>query len=145
MSFNPFDRGHALSRRRFVQGLAAGGIVAGLGFPRPGGASPGVGRQPVLTGTDFDLAIGEMPVNITGRTRTAVTVNQSLPAPLLRWREGTTVELRVRNALPPGSIHGDQTSIHWHGMILPANMDGVPGISFNGIQPGSPSDLLLKR
>jgi CopA family copper-resistance protein len=138
MLFNPFHRGALAqpSRRHFVQGLVAGGVVAGLGLPRPGGASPGVGRQPALTGTDFDLVIGESSVNFTGRTRTAITVNQSLPAPLLRWREGTTVELRVRNALPPGSMHGHETSIHWHGMILPANMDGVPGISFKGIGPG---------
>jgi CopA family copper-resistance protein len=75
-------------------------------------------------------------VDFTGRTRTAITVNGSLPAPLLRWREGTTVNLRVTNALPPGSIHGHQTSIHWHGILLPANMDGVPGLSFAGIGRG---------
>jgi CopA family copper-resistance protein len=122
------------SRRRFVQGLATGGVLAALG-PWPGRASPGM-RQRVLTGTEFDLRIGEMPVNFTGATRTAITVNNSLPAPLLRWREGTTVNLRVTNALPPGSLHGHETSIHWHGILLPANMDGVPGISFNGIGRG---------
>ena len=127
----------AFSRRRFVQGLAAGGVVAGLGtwsstawssVPQVPGA--------VLSGTDFDLAIGESPVNFTGRTRPAITVNGRLPAPLLRWREGTTVNLRVRNMLPAGSAHGDTTSIHWHGIILPANMDGVPGLSFDGIRRG---------
>ena len=75
-------------------------------------------------------------MNFTGRTRTAITVNGSLPAPLLRWREGTTVNLRVSNALPLGSMHGHETSIHWHGILLPANMDGVPGLSFNGIHRG---------
>ena len=118
-------------RRRFVQGLAAGGALAAFGWPRFGAAA-----APVLTGTDFDLSIGESPVNFTGRTRIGVAVNGSLPAPTLRWREGTTVELRVRNALPPNSIHGRQTSIHWHGILLPANMDGVPGMSFDGIGPG---------
>ena len=122
------------SRRRFVQGLAAGGAVAGLGlWPKPGRAWNGPGQGQVLTGTEFDLAIGETPMNFTGRVRPAITVNGSLPAPLLRWREGTTVNLRVRNALPAGSIHGDTTSIHWHGILLPADMDGVPGLSFDGI------------
>ena len=120
-------------RRRFVQGLALGGAVAGLGlWPRAGRANSSTG-VPVLAGTDFDLVIGETPMNFTGRTVPAVTVNGSLPAPLLRWREGTTVTLRVRNALPHGSVHGHQASIHWHGILLPANMDGVPGLSFDGI------------
>ncbi|HOU64911.1 MAG TPA: copper resistance system multicopper oxidase, partial [Thermomonas sp.] len=125
------------SRRRFVQGLAAGGAVAGLGFwPRPGWALKGPGTPHVLSGTEFDLTIGETPMNFTGRTRTAITVNGSLPAPILRWKEGTTVNLRVANALPAGSIHGHMTSVHWHGILLPANMDGVPGMSFAGIHRG---------
>jgi CopA family copper-resistance protein len=125
------------SRRRFVQGLAAGGVVAGLGWwPGSGLASPRTGNPEVLAGTDFHLTIGEMPVNFTGATRPAIVVNGSLPAPVLRWREGTTVNLRVGNALPAGSIHGDSTSIHWHGILLPANMDGVPGLSFDGIGRG---------
>jgi CopA family copper-resistance protein len=124
------------SRRRFVQGLAAGGAVAGLGlWPRASWAIKG-GHQDVLAGTEFDLTIGQTVMDFTGRTRPAVTVNGSLPAPLLRWREGTTVNLRVTNALPVGSVHGHQTSIHWHGILLPANMDGVPGISFAGIGRG---------
>jgi CopA family copper-resistance protein len=53
-----------------------------------------------------------------------------LPAPVLRWKEGTTVTLRVTNTLPVTS------SIHWHGILLPAEMDGVPGLSFTGIAPG---------
>ncbi len=125
------------SRRRFVQGLAAGGAVASLGlWPKPIWALKGPGNPNVLSGTEFDLTIGETPMNFTGRTRTAITVNGSIPAPLLRWREGTAVTLRVSNALPPDSIHGHETSIHWHGILLPANMDGVPGLSFKGIQRG---------
>jgi CopA family copper-resistance protein len=125
------------ARRRFVQGLAAGGVVAGLGlWPRPGHAGQADGQPQVLSGTDFHLTIGEMPVNFTGRTRPAITVNGSLPAPLLRWREGTTVTLRVTNALPADSPFGHDTSIHWHGILLPANMDGVPGLSFDGIRRG---------
>src|SRR3546814_19414336 len=55
-------------------------------------------------------------------------------APILRWREGDTVNLYVSNALPPNSIHGHDTSIHWHDILLPPNMDGVPGISLDGIR-----------
>ena len=122
------------SRRRFVQGLAAGGAIASLGsWAQPVWAQQSAGQLKVLSGTEFDLAIGETPMNFTGRTRPAITVNGSLPAPTLRWREGDTVSLRVSNRLPRGSIHGHSTSIHWHGILLPANMDGVPGMSFDGI------------
>lgn len=127
-----FPSSSGVSRRRFVQGLAVGGVATAFGWPRFGLAAP----SPVLTGTDFDLVIDELPVNFTGRTRVGVAVNGSVPAPTLRLREGTSVELRVRNALPRNSIHSRTTSIHWHGMILPANMDGVPGMSFDGIAPG---------
>ena len=121
----------ALSRRRFVQGLAFAGLAGGSGLLRmPALASPG-SMPGVLTGTDFDLAIGASEVNITGRARQAITVNGQLPAPLLRWREGDTVTLRVANRLASAP-----TSIHWHGILLPANMDGVPGMSFDGIAPG---------
>ncbi|MEQ7780283.1 copper resistance system multicopper oxidase [Xanthomonas hortorum] len=128
---------HKPSRRRFVQGLAAGGAAVSLGlWPKSSWALKGPGNSNVLSGTEFDLTIGETPMNFTGRTRPAITVNGSIPAPLLRWREGTTVNLRVSNALPADSIHGHETSIHWHGILLPANMDGVPGLSFAGIHRG---------
>ena len=106
------------SRRTFVKGLAIGGAVAGLGVWRPSAwASTDVGRQPtVLSGTDFDLTIGETLMNFTGSPRFAVTVNGAIPAPTLRWREGDTVTLRVANTLR------EDTSIHWHGILLPANM-----------------------
>ncbi|MDH1631084.1 copper resistance system multicopper oxidase [Pseudomonas mosselii] len=119
------------TRRTFVKGLGAATALAGLGLWRPL-AQAAEGRLPLhdLSGQQFDLFISQTPVNITGRPRTAQTINASLPGPQLRWREGDTVTLRVRNRL-------DQpTSIHWHGIILPANMDGVPGLSFAGIEPG---------
>ncbi len=124
------------SRRRFVQGLAAGGAIAGMGLWPRGGWAANPAAMPVLTGTDFDLRIGETPMDFTGRVRPAITVNGSLPGPILRWREGDTVTLRVANSLPAGTVHGNTSSIHWHGVLLPANMDGVPGISFDGIQRG---------
>lgn len=119
------------TRRTFVKGLAAGGLLGGLGLWRtPVWAITSPGEPQVLTGTDFDLSIGETPVNITGNPRTAMAINGGIPGPLLRWREGDTVTLRVRNKLRV------DTSIHWHGILLPANMDGVPGLSFHGIEPG---------
>ena len=129
--------GFPVSRRLFVQGLAAGGVIAGTAaWPRSLWALKSDGEQAVLAGTSFDLVVGETAMNFTGRTRPAITVNGSLPAPVLRWREGTMVELRVRNGISRSSGRTQQTSIHWHGILLPANMDGVPGVSFNGIGPG---------
>ncbi|MDI2144771.1 MULTISPECIES: copper resistance system multicopper oxidase [unclassified Pseudomonas] len=119
------------SRRTFVKGLAAGGLLGGLGLWRtPVWALNSPGQLNELNGTDFELFIGETPVNFTGKPRTAMTINGGVPGPLLRWREGDTVTLRVRNRLKA------DTSIHWHGILLPANMDGVPGLSFHGIEPG---------
>ncbi|MDM3884392.1 copper resistance system multicopper oxidase [Pseudomonas sp. BCRC 81390] len=118
------------TRRSFVKGLAATGLLGGLGMWRtPVWAVTSPGQANVLTGTEFDLYIGELPVNFTGAKRTAMAINGSVPGPILRWREGDTVTLRVRNRLQ------QDTSIHWHGIILPANMDGVPGLSFHGIAP----------
>ncbi|MGV8268278.1 multicopper oxidase domain-containing protein, partial [Pseudomonas aeruginosa] len=93
-------------------------------------AQSGSGRPSELTGTEFNLEIGETPANLTGAPRIATTVNGTLPAPTLRWREGDRVTLRVTNRLR------EDTSIHWHGIILPTEMDGVPGLSFPGIAPG---------
>jgi CopA family copper-resistance protein len=118
------------SRRTFVKGLAVGAAAASVGWPRQATAQGMRVGQAVLSGSQFDLTIGEAAANITGRPRTALTINGSLPGPLLRWREGDTVTLRVANTLD------EETSIHWHGILLPANMDGVPGLSFQGIHPG---------
>jgi CopA family copper-resistance protein len=121
-----------VSRRTFVKGLAVGGAAAGLGLwraPALAQGNPPVGWT-ALSGTEFDLRIGETPMNFTGSPRVAFTVNGSVPAPTLRWKEGDTVTLRVANTL------AEDASIHWHGILLPANMDGVPGLSFHGIRPG---------
>ncbi len=94
-------------------------------------ALEGGDRPRVLAGSEFDLAIARSSVEIGGRSRRATTVNGTLPGPILRWREGDTVTLRVANRMDEAS------SIHWHGIVLPSNMDGVPGLSFDGIAPGS--------
>ena len=117
----------ALSRRRFLTSVGAGAFVLGAARNLTWAQSA---PRAVLSGTEFDLALGELPVNFTGKARVGTVVNGQIPAPLLRWREGDTITLRVANRLPvPGSIH-------WHGMIVPADMDGVPGLSFDGIPSG---------
>lgn len=122
------------ARRRFVRGLVAGGVMIGLS-PWLRAAAQGLsdtrtGAAPVLSGTNIDLVVAESPVNFTGKPRMATTINGSIPAPTLKLREGDTVTIRVTNRLR------EATSIHWHGIILPYQMDGVPGISFPGIPPG---------
>jgi len=132
--FRSASGAYGRSRRRFVQGLAGSALAAvgarhfGWAAAAGSAAAPDVGA--VLSGTEFDLEIGALAVNFTGQPGMATTVNGRLPAPLLRWREGDAITLRVSNRL------SNPSSIHWHGMILPADMDGVPGLSFNGIGPG---------
>ena len=121
------------SRRRFVQGLAGGALAVAnarhFSWAAGGPATAGDAGA-VLSGTEFNLEIGALAVNFTGQPGIATVVNGRLPAPLLRWREGDSITLRVSNRLSA------PTSIHWHGMIVPADMDGVPGLSFDGIGPG---------
>jgi CopA family copper-resistance protein len=121
-----------MSRRRFVTGAAAGSTLLGLGLSAnsSSAATSTLRSMPTLRGTSFDIDIGYRQMNFTGRERTATTFNGSVPGPVLRWQEGERVTLRVTNNLAHDS------SIHWHGMILDAKMDGVPGISFYGIRPG---------
>jgi FtsP/CotA-like multicopper oxidase with cupredoxin domain len=136
---NQFKKALPLSRRRFVQGLAVGGVLLATGAfagrtlsaPSDMAIAPSTGTAPVLSGTDFELVIDTSAVNYTGKLGTATTVNGSIPAPTLHWREGDTVTIRVVNRLQ------EATSIHWHGIILPFDMDGVPSISFDGIPAGT--------
>ena len=121
-------------RRRFVQGLIAGGVFAAfpsvLQASSPFASVTLTGTAPVLSGKVIELVIDESPVNFTGVVRMATTINGSIPAPTLRLVEGDEVTIKVTNNLKVPS------SIHWHGIILPFQMDGVPGISFKGIMPG---------
>jgi len=126
------DRGvFPVSRRRFVQGLAAGGTFAALEW---GGLRAfGEAEQhmpPILSGMHFDLTIDTLPVNYTGKRSVATAVNGSVPGPILRWKEGDSITIAVTNRLK------EPTSIHWHSIRLPSDMDGVPGLSFPGIAPG---------
>ncbi|MDE3152828.1 MAG: copper resistance system multicopper oxidase [Gemmatimonadota bacterium] len=123
-----------LTRRQFVHGLAAGTALAAVPswlIAPPHGRPRGMqGALTDLRGTTFDLAIERASVNVTGRAREGTLVNGLLPGPVLHWREGDAVTVRVTNRL------GVPSSIHWHGILVPAGMDGVPGVSFAGIAPG---------
>ncbi len=123
-----------VSRRRFVQGLAGSSallVSAARGFSRNSASALGSpSMPPALSGPDFHLTIDETRVNFTGVVRTAITVNGRVPGPTLRMRQGDLVTMHVTNRLH------SPTSIHWHGLIVPADMDGVPGLSFAGIAPG---------
>jgi CopA family copper-resistance protein len=118
-----------VSRRSFLQTAAAFGAASLL--PSWARSAP-AGNKGVfeLAGNEFDLAVGHTAVEISGRSGHAVTINGTLPGPLLRFREGEKLTLRVRNELE------EDTSVHWHGLLVPFQMDGVPGVSFPGIEPG---------
>jgi len=105
-----------ISRRRLLQGAGALAACSTL--------------RPCLAGDRFDLDVTEIPVEIGGRKAIGTALNGSVPAPILRWREGDTVSLSVTNRLKV------PTSLHWHGIRTPSAMDGVPGLSFAGIAPG---------
>ena len=88
-------------------------------------------KVPILTGKEFDLYVSEKMITVNGKSSMATLINDSLPAPTLKMQEGDTVTIRVHNQL------NESTSIHWHGLLVPFEMDGVPGISFDGIPAGS--------
>lgn len=123
-----------ISRRTFIGYTATLGAVAGMSTILPPYAFAGFNERDILepTGVDniLDLTISEFPIEIDGKKSTAIGINGSVPGPLIRLKEGEDVLLRVTNNLK------EDTSIHWHGILLPFNMDGVPGVSFNGIKPG---------
>lgn len=122
-----------MSRRQFIQSLTVtGAAISSHSWGKPlsdiASATTSLPNKE-LSGNTFDLHVGYQQVNFSGKPRIAITVNQSLPAPLLRMQEGDTVTIHVHNHLQ------QDTSIHWHGLLLPYQMDGVPGISFDGIKP----------
>ncbi len=125
---------HITSRRALLKtGMlgAAGLSLSGL-FPAwAQSGSPGIAPDmPTLSGDNIALSIGRTPFTVGGRTGHAITVNGTLPAPLIRLQEGQIARLAVTNTLD------EDSSIHWHGLLLPFQMDGVPGVSFPGIAPG---------
>jgi len=124
-----------ITRRDFIKTAGAGLFLAGLRctLPLPSWASSAEsGIQKLSPRRRYDLTIGYSPLRIDGRKGTATAVNGSVPGPLVHLREGDDVVLNVTNAL----MDTAHASIHWHGLLVPFRMDGVPGVNFNGIQPG---------
>ena len=126
---------HPIDRRAVLRAAALGGLGLGLAPLFPAWAQTGSAGiradMTTLTGPDIKLTVDRSRFTVGGRTGDAVTVNGTIPAPLVRLREGQNVRIAVENRL-----RDEDTSIHWHGFILPFQMDGVPGISFPGIPPG---------
>ena len=122
-----------LSRRHLIRSTAA--LAAASALPMPAWARgtslvhamKGFGE---VSGDDIELAIGNHHFATGGRSGHAVAVNGTVPGPLIRLREGQTARLNVTNNLE------EDSSIHWHGLLLPFQFDGVPGVSFPGIRPG---------
>ncbi|HEY6528032.1 MAG TPA: copper resistance system multicopper oxidase [Cellvibrionaceae bacterium] len=120
----------SVSRRSFVLGASTTLALTSLPSPSPMMAEAAA-SVPVLSGNFFELRIGYQKVNFTGTERIATTVNGLLPGPTLRWKEGERVTIRVTNTLK------EDSSIHWHGIILPSSMDGSPGFDSEAIKPGA--------
>ncbi len=134
-----------MNRRTFIRSSAALSALAGMQALLPGWARalPGGGpalapaRPPALEPTrrtgrrvEYDLAIGRTPFEVGGRRASAITLNGTVPGPLIRLQEGEEAVLRYTNKLE------ENTSIHWHGILLPNRMDGVPGVTYPGVAPG---------
>ena len=122
-----------IDRRAFIGGGAAFAAAAGLQPAWAKTVSHGLAAksQGTLTGEDIRMTVSDLSFQVDGKTAHAVGINGTIPAPLLRLKEGQNVRISVDNRLD------EDTSIHWHGLIVPFQMDGVPGISFPGIRARS--------
>jgi CopA family copper-resistance protein len=124
-----------LSRRLLLKRAAALGLLAAVERLVPSyawaGATNVAADTAQLSGTVIDLTIAETLFRLAGRTGMAMTINGTIPGPVIRLKEGEPATLRVTNRME------ESTSIHWHGLLLPPAMDGVPGVSFAGIEPGA--------
>ena len=122
-----------IGRRRLLKAGALGAAGAGMAGLYPAWArsvSHGLAAKGsnTLTGNDIRLTVAAAEFNVNGRAGHAIALNGTIPAPLVRLKEGERVRLTVDNQLD------EDTSIHWHGLIVPFEMDGVPGVSFPGIK-----------
>ena len=121
----------SINRRAFLAGGAAAVGAAGLypAWAKPVSAGVAAKGSGIQSGNDLAISIAHRSFRVDGRIGHAVAMNGTIPGPLIRLKEGETVRIAVRNEL------GEDTSIHWHGLIVPFQMDGVPGVSFPGIKP----------
>ena len=122
-----------IDRRMFIGAAAGGGSIAALSAWFPAWAQPvssGIAAPlPTVSGTDITLRIARQTMRVDGKASRAIGINGTVPAPLIRLKQGQTARLKVVNDLD------EDSSIHWHGLLLPFEMDGVPGVSFPGIKP----------
>ena len=120
-----------ISRRTFVKGVVASALALSTSSNLQANSTIKTRVETAeLHGKEFFLTIDKTLVNITGESAVATLVNGMISGPTLRWREGDEITIHVKNNLDVDS------SIHWHGIIIPPEMDGVPGISFDGIAAG---------
>jgi CopA family copper-resistance protein len=123
-----------MKRRKFLHSSLLLGSALGWQSALPAWAQSAglttLAGIPALQGTDFRLRVSSQQSVVAGKAARHIRINDQFPAPLLRWREGDSLKLQVENALEV------PTSIHWHGIMLPWHMDGVPGVSFDGIAAG---------
>ncbi|WP_309601296.1 copper resistance system multicopper oxidase, partial [Sphingomonas sp.] len=128
----------ALPRRQFLRAAALGGAGAGFAAAMPAWAqsvSGGLVRPlPTVSGSQIALTIGKVALRVDGKVSRAIGINGTVPGPLVRLKQGQNVRLSVTNTLD------EDSSIHWHGLLVPFAMDGVPGVSFPGIGPRSTFD-----
>ncbi|MEO1968507.1 MAG: copper resistance system multicopper oxidase [Sphingomonadaceae bacterium] len=127
----------SINRRRFLMRGATAASLAGMvsampAWARGANVTDGLVREGFdeVSGSSINLTVGQGPRLVQGRSGHAIAVNGSVPGPLVRLKEGTTARLTVHNTLDT------DTSIHWHGLLVPFQMDGVPGVSFPGIPAG---------
>ncbi len=120
-------------RRQFLQTAVAGALGWRSLLPAwaQSGAAATLAGVPGLEGSNFDLTVAQAGATVAGKRSKQIQLNGQFPAPLLRWREGDNLTLAIHNTLD------EPTSIHWHGVLLPWQMDGVPGVSFAGIPAGA--------
>ena len=125
----------SITRRGILAGLGAGATLAAVPAWAQGHSMRRHNGPPIRVGFDevsgeiIDLAVAGGRRNVQGRSGHGIAVNGSVPGPLIRLREGQNVRLNVTNHL------NEDTSIHWHGLLVPFQYDGVPGVSFPGIKP----------
>jgi FtsP/CotA-like multicopper oxidase with cupredoxin domain len=122
-----------ISRRDLISssiGLGAAGALQVPAWAKPAQHNPAAKGFGEFSGEDIHLAIDRHMFSTGGRSGHAIAVNGMIPGPLIRLREGQDVRLHVTNNLD------EDSSIHWHGLLLPFQFDGVPGVSFPGIKPG---------
>ena len=125
----------SLTRRGILAGLGAGATLAAVPAWAQGHSMRRHNGPPIRVGFDevsgkiIDLAVASGRRTVQGRSGHGIAVNGSVPGPLIRLREGQNVRLNVTNHL------NEDTSIHWHGLLVPFQYDGVPGVSFPGIKP----------